>query len=149
MKNILIIVGVLFLVGGAIYYFMNNEEDSVVENDVQNEEVKNEEGIEVELPTEVVEEETAQLPSSEFIQCLVDSGMEVYASKTCPACVSFADTLGGYDVLDDLFVFCNTDMEKCNENMQTNYVPEIQFNGEVYEDSRDLDSLASLTGCTL
>lgn len=123
-KTIVIVLAILLAVVG-IYYFMTKEQ--VVEDD------------------DVKGEST----NSEFIQCLIDSGMEVYASKTCPACSDFANSLGGYDAIANLFVFCDDDMDRCNEKMQTNYVPEIQINGEVYEGSRDLDSLADLTGCKL
>jgi hypothetical protein len=123
-KTIVIVLAILLAVVG-IYYFMTKEQ--VVEDD------------------DVKGEST----NSEFIQCLVDSGMEVYASKTCPACSDFANSLGGYDAIANLFVFCDDDMDRCNEKMQTNFVPEIQINGEVYEGSRDLDSLADLTGCKL
>ncbi len=123
-KTIVIVLAILLAVVG-IYYFMTKEQ--VVEDD------------------DVKGEST----NSEFIQCLIDSGMEVYASKTCPACSDFANSLGGYDAIANLFVFCDDDMDRCNEKMQTNYVPEIQINGEVHEGSRDLDSLADLTGCKL
>jgi hypothetical protein len=84
-----------------------------------------------------------------FAQCLVDAGMVVYVSRTCPACSAFSRLLGGYDVADGLFVECSLSGLRCEAEMQTNYVPEIQINGELFEGDRDLESLSSATGCDL
>lgn len=85
----------------------------------------------------------------EFAQCLVDAGMVVYASYTCPACSDFAQDLGGYDIAPGLFVECSEQPMECQNNMQTNFVPEIQINGELHDGDRDLVSLAEKTGCEI
>jgi len=84
-----------------------------------------------------------------FIQCLIDQGMVVYASRTCPACAQFAQELGGYDKVGSLFVECSEEQERCENEMKTNFVPEIQINGEVYQGPRDIESLSKITGCEL
>jgi len=87
--------------------------------------------------------------SDQFVQCLVDRGMVVYASKTCPACNQFAQELGGYNKVESLFVECSENQERCANEMKTRFVPEIQINGEVYQGPRDIESLSRITGCEL
>ena len=84
-----------------------------------------------------------------FIKCLADSGMVIYGSKTCPACASLIDNLGGYDKAAPIYVECTIDLEKCNSEMKTNYVPEIQIKGEVYQGSRDIKSFVEISGCQI
>ena len=87
--------------------------------------------------------------NSSFARCLVDSGVVIYVSKTCPACKDLVNKLGGYDVADGLFVECGQDPALCRANMQTKYVPEIQINGEVVEFQNRIDGLSKETGCIL
>ncbi len=101
--------------------------------------------------TEKIEEEevlgTSDTPSAEFIQCLADSGMIIYGSATCPACRDLVEDFGGYDAVEPLYVECNDFGDRCSEEMQTNYVPEIQINGEVFEGQRTFEDFAQATGC--
>lgn len=133
----------------AIFFFMDREQE--VEMEEAGDEVVQQEEQEVFLDEmdEVLGQEDLVLPSDEFIQCLVDSGMVVYASKTCPACSALADSFGGYDAVEELFVLCGDDWETCEAEMQTNYVPEVQYNGEVFEAGRSMEDFAVLTGCEL
>ncbi len=85
----------------------------------------------------------------EFVQCLKESGIVIYGSKTCPACAALAESFGGYDVINPIYVECTEERVKCSSNMKTGYVPEIQLNGQVYSGPRDLNSLANLTNCKL
>ena len=82
-----------------------------------------------------------------FNQCLSDKGVVIYGSKWCPACSSLVETLGGYEKANPVYVECTIEQERCQKETKTNYVPEIQINGEVYEGSRSLNSLAEITGC--
>ncbi len=84
-----------------------------------------------------------------FIQCLADNGLVIYGSRTCPACTQLVESLGGYEAVAAIYVECTEEREKCNENMQTNYVPEIHLNGEVYEGSRAPRILGEITSCQL
>ncbi len=96
--------------------------------------------------TEYSEDELQEL--SAFNDCLADNGMVIYGSDTCPACRALVSLLGGYDVASSVFVECGKNRERCNEETQTGYVPEIQLNGELYEGGRTLEALGELTGCT-
>ncbi len=140
---------VVFLVILAIFFFIDREETEVEEisDEVAQQEVVLDDMDEV--LGEQEDQESFNLPSEEFIQCLADSGMVVYASKTCPACTFLADEFGGYEAVENLFVLCGDDWGKCEAEMQTNYVPEVQYNGEVFEGGRSMEAFADLTGCEL
>ncbi len=84
-----------------------------------------------------------------FVQCLSEAGVMVYGSSTCPACASLVSSFGGYEVIDPIYVECTEERDKCGQEMQTNYVPEIQISGQVYSGQRDLGSLAEATGCEI
>ena len=134
----------------AIFFFLDREENDVEEiSDEATQQEQQEQEVVLDEVDEVLGEEAFALPSDEFIQCLVDSGMVVYASETCPACSVLADSFGGYEAVEDLFVLCGDDWETCEAEMQTNYVPEIQYNGEVFEGGRSMVDFANLTGCEL
>ncbi len=85
--------------------------------------------------------------SNNLVSCLAEAGMVIYGSRTCPACTALADSFGGYEKIKEIYVECTEEQERCGLEMQTNYVPEIQIKGEVYNDPRDLESLAEVTNC--
>lgn len=88
------------------------------------------------------------IPSkAEIIECLADAGVLIYGTLTCPACNALVESYGGYDVIDPIYVICNQDWDRCNEEMQTDYVPEIQIQGELYKGSRSLEDLAEAVKC--
>ncbi len=144
---------VIFLAILLIFFFIDREKEAELEE--TGVEVMQQEEQEVivddmdEILGEQAEQDTFELPSDEFIQCLADSEMVVYASKTCPACTALADLFGGYEAVEGLFVFCGDDWDTCEAQMQTNYVPEIQYKGEVFEGGRSMEAFAGLTGCEL
>ena len=82
-----------------------------------------------------------------MIQCLADSGLAIYGSKSCPACVNLVKSLGGMELVDPIYLECSEEIQKCNEEKMTNYVPEIQINGELFEGKRTLENFAKETGC--
>lgn len=84
---------------------------------------------------------------SNLVSCLAEAGMVIYGSRTCPACAALADSFGGYEKIEEIYVECTEEQERCGLEMQTNYVPEIQIKGEVYNGPRDPDSLAEVTNC--
>lgn len=83
----------------------------------------------------------------QFIQCLANAGVVIYGSQTCPACMQLVEQLGGYDVIDAIYVECSSEGERCSSEMQTNYVPEIQIRGELYTDIRSLEKIGEAAGC--
>lgn len=84
-----------------------------------------------------------------FIQCLADRGLVIYGSRTCPACAQLVESLGGHEAVNPVYVECAEERERCNQNMQTNYVPEIQINGQVYAGSRAPEALGEAVGCPI
>ncbi len=87
--------------------------------------------------------------NSGFIQCLSKKGVIIYGTRTCPACSYLAESLGGYESIDKIFIDCAQNNEKCSKEMQTSFVPEIQINGILYEGDIVPESLAEETGCKL
>lgn len=84
-----------------------------------------------------------------FIDCLEKEGVIIYSTKTCPACADLARELGGYEKIEPIYVDCSEESRLCNRRKLTNYVPEIQIEGELYEGPRTSHDLAKITGCSL
>jgi len=88
----------------------------------------------------------------ELIECFDENNLVIYGSEWCPACTSFVESLGGYDLVEPIYVECSDlgsdeEQERCLEEAKTNYVPEIQIDGEVYHGDIDPESLAEEVGC--
>jgi hypothetical protein len=88
-------------------------------------------------------------PMEPFVECLADEGLVVYASRTCPACRDFVSQFGGYDAVEPIYVECGGNSQECQDNMQTNFVPELQFNGTLYSGDTSLQALSLVSGCPL
>ena len=121
MKKTLLIVVVVLIVIGAAFYFLNPVNDIGERNQ----------------------------PYAELVNCLAERGVIVYGSKTCPACIDFADQFGGYEAIESIYVECSEDPERCEQEMQGNYVPEIQINGELYTGPMSPEALAEETRCEI
>ena len=85
----------------------------------------------------------------EFNDCLAQKGIVIYGSEWCPACQALIQTLGGKEATASVYVECTQNQERCGAEAKTGFVPEIQFNGEVYQGSRSIQDLAELTGCKI
>ncbi len=127
-KNILAIVITLLLVVGAVFYIgfiENNGELDLNGND----------------------------DMSNLIDCLAENDLVIYGTSWCPACTQLVDSFGGYDAIDPIYVECaegtEEEAERCAEETKTEYVPEIQIAGELYEGPNDPRSLAQEVGCEL
>ncbi len=83
----------------------------------------------------------------ELISCLAENDFVVYGAQWCPACRQLVDSFGGHEMVKNIYVECSVEGERCNEEQKTNYVPEIQIRGEVYEGSRSLNAIAEEVGC--
>jgi hypothetical protein len=73
-----------------------------------------------------------------YVTCLQEAGVVIYGSATCPACAALVESLGGLDAVKPIYVECHKETERCSNEMKTNYVPEIQINGELFEGDRNL-----------
>ncbi len=125
-KNILAIIASILIVGAAIFYIGIPEEN-----------------------------ESANLTGNngmaELIDCLAENDLVIYGAEWCPACTRLVESLGGYDMVDSIYVECSIGTEKererCREEAKTDHVPEIQIDGEVYQGPNDPQSLAQEVGC--
>lgn len=82
-----------------------------------------------------------------LIDCLEQAGVVIYGSKYCPACSSLVESLGGYQIVDPIYVECADHQETCSAEMQTNYVPEVQIKGDLYQGARSSIAIAEAAGC--
>lgn len=87
--------------------------------------------------------------SSDFIDCLYENGVTIYGTATCPYCVQLVAEYDNFKDFDKIYVDCNQDMERCNNEMFTNGVPEIQIDGELLQEWGSPEVLAEKTGCTI
>ena len=130
-KNILSIIVAIALIVGALFLTGIIEIDSEIDPE--------EGGQEVEIDGDM----------TDLINCLAEEGLVIYGLDTCPACTQLANSLGGYDAIEPIYVECSEDQQECAENTKTQYVPEIQIDGELYEGNNDPRSLANEVGCEL
>ena len=89
------------------------------------------------------------LDMDEFVLCLRDAGVVIYGSVTCPICTQLAQSFGGYDVIEPIYVECSQELGRCQSEMIGRGVPEIQIDGEFYRGSRDPVEIGRAVGCQL
>ena len=85
----------------------------------------------------------------DLIGCLEQNGVRIYGAEWCPACSRLAESLGGYDVVDPIWVECTDEQQRCQQEMHGSGVPEIQINGQLYQGSRDPEAIAEEVGCSI
>lgn len=83
----------------------------------------------------------------EFNNCLAENGIVVYGTMWCPACRNLINILGGYEAVTPVYIDCAEEMERCDSEMKTKYIPEIQINGELYTRSINIEGFSKATGC--
>lgn len=128
---------IVFPVENEIEDDFSEEENKIIED--ENEKSRNNEEVEDEKEKTI----------DDFVQCLAQAGMVIYGSKTCPACISLVNSFGGYEIIKPIYVECSEEWNKCTEEMQTSFVPEIQIKGKVYNGPRDLQNLGIAAGCEI
>jgi len=120
-KEIIIIV-IAFLIVFGFFYFRDQEE---VEKD--------------------------KLITDEFIECLKREGVIIYGSSTCPACKALEEELGGYEIVEPIYLDCSMgseeELERCKEEKYTRYVPEVQIKEELYKNINSAEDFAQKTNC--
>lgn len=89
-----------------------------------------------------------KIPES-FIQCLADAGVTIYGTEVCPVCKNLVESFNGYERIDPIYVNCTKEMDRCEEEIYTGFVPEVQIKGEVYNGLTDSQSLGQAVGCDL
>jgi len=81
-----------------------------------------------------------------FVDCLNEAGLKIYGAKWCPHCQNLVNMLGGYDVVEKIYVECTEQQEVCDSEGVTAY-PTIKINGEEYMGARTFEGLSKATGC--
>ncbi len=84
-----------------------------------------------------------------IVDCLVENEVLIYGSKFCPACTQLVSAYGGEEVIEPIYVECTDEPERCEDEKVTEYVPEIQIAGELYEGSWSPTDLAAELSCSL
>ncbi len=134
MKKAVVVILVLVAIGALVFYLMQDSNEVEENGNVKSAG----ENVEMKVATD-----------DEFAQCLADAGMIIYGSSTCPACQALVNQFGGYDNVAPVYVECNDDVQRCTDEMQTGYVPEVQINGELFSGNRSVEAFAQETGCEL
>jgi len=134
----------------------DKNEEIVIENsdeDIDEGNIIDEENNNLALVVEPEKPKQETLPpltyQKSFVQCLYDAGVVIYGSYTCPACAQLAEELGGYSAIGLIYVECNDFWERCEREMKTAYVPEVQIKGVLFEDWATAESLSKKTGCKI
>ncbi len=143
MNKIILIIAIVVLVGGGVLLLSREVTDE--NNKLLPEEEFNEDNSQ--------DEEKGDVDSS-FIDCLVDAGVVIYGSSTCPACAQLENEWGGREVVDPIYLDCSglgtvEETERCGSEMKTRFVPEVQINGELFDKWGSPENLAKETGCEL
>ena len=96
-------------------------------------------------------EESEKIDLKNFNECLFENGMRIYGMQWCPSCNQLVEMLGGSEKAGSLYIECSepVNQRRCELEMITGSVPEIQVNEEVYYGERSLEGFANVTGCHL
>ncbi len=86
---------------------------------------------------------------SPFIECLADSGVVIFGSSTCPYCLQLLGEYEGYAGINEIYVDCVYNTERCNNEMLADFVPSLQINGEFIDIWASPEALSQKTGCEL
>ena len=140
-KMISIALVLLAVVVGSLY-FVFAADLTPVEEETEDEE---------DTPTGymIAGEEVIENEATDFIDCLDDGGVTVYGAEWCPACRQLADSLGGYELVDPIWVECTVEGERCDEEMEGTGVPEVHINGHYETGVIPPETLAEEAGCDL
>jgi len=85
--------------------------------------------------------------NEEFAQCLNDAGVIMYGTEWCPHCKTQKAMFGNSFRLVD-YVDCDASRSLCLTEGVTGY-PTWKHNGQSYPGTQALETLASISGCSL
>jgi len=90
----------------------------------------------------------------EFVECLKEQGVIIYGSSACPACMRLEKEYGGLSIIKPIYLDCSGlgeewETEKCSQEMQTSFSPEIQIKGVIWSGWGSPQALAQETGCDI
>ena len=85
--------------------------------------------------------------NDEFAQCLTDAGVVMYGTEWCPHCNTQKAMFGNSFKLAN-YVDCDLSRSVCLSEGVTGY-PTWKHNGQSYSGTQSLETLASISGCSL
>lgn len=107
------------------------------------------------LPTRTMTPESTQTPTQpsysteelqQFVNCLDQAGVKIYGAEWCSHCQDLVNMLGGYNVVDPIYVECTENQQLC-EDKDIQAYPTIIINGSKYSGARTYQALSQATGC--
>ncbi len=84
----------------------------------------------------------------EFIDCLKDSGFEIYGANWCGWTKKLVTMLGGFDMVEPIYVECTEQKEECDNAGVTGY-PTIIINGKRYQGQITFKAFSDATSCEI
>ena len=85
----------------------------------------------------------------EFIGCLKDSDFKIYGANWCGWTKKLVTMLGGFDMVEPIYVECTEQKEECDNAGVTGY-PTIIIGGEIYQGpDRTFKAFSDVTGCVI
>ncbi len=127
----------------------DNEEDLEDDSEAESVDDSEEENEEEEAVDQEISDQEKLIIQEQFIQCLKENRVVIFGSVTCPYCAQLVNSLGGYEVVDPIYVECSEDPTRCRDEMQTRGVPEIQVDGVLYQGMRSPAQIGEEVGCVL
>lgn len=97
-------------------------------------------------PLSVSTPEASEESLREFVNCLNDSGFKIYGAKWCGYCQKLVGLLGGYEIVEPIYVECTEQASVCQQEGVSAY-PTIKINGERYQGERSYQAFSQATGC--
>jgi glutaredoxin len=95
----------------------------------------------------IAEKKVEEKNDFDLIKCLYDAKVIIYGSRTCPYCVQLVESFNGYDAVDLIYVECTENRDRCINEMKSDYVPEIQIDGNLYTGERSPEGIANEVNC--
>jgi len=100
---------------------------------------------------------TQQEVSPSFVDCLREEGVVIYGSSASQGAAVLEEDFGGIEAVRPIYLDCEmgseAEFDRCQREKKTEYFPEIQIKGELYETPipirRAPEKLSQETGCEL
>lgn len=84
----------------------------------------------------------------DFIGCLEQANFVIYGANWCGWTSQLVEMLGGWEMVNPIYVECTQEGELCSEKEITSY-PTVLINDEQFKGSRTFEAFSEATGCSL
>lgn len=99
-------------------------------------------------PQEPQELNISEEELTEFIGCLKDSDLKIYGANWCGWTKKLVEMLGGFDMVEPIYIECTEQKEECDEAGVTGF-PTIIIGEERYQGQRTFKGFSDATGCEI